>query len=273
MKSVSLRNLLFILMTLLWYGHGWQADSPCVIPTATLVWRKNKQNFRRNTSSPWRWKDEVRGNVLDFSSKRPHPTCQGSSPLASPKGGHLICTPLAPSSPETWHSLPCLLPEMLLTLSLWTTLAWHPSTSQATPSWCLSLDPPSSTSLSLELPAALPLACFSFLSALTHMALNTSFILTTHPFAAPTQISSSLLHVSTWRPLSLLWMINNNMESLMSKDLEWIQEAIRDVKLASTLDTTESFDSAFLSPLELLLFRNHSLATSLLPSDWCLPQS
>ena len=37
----------------------------------------------------------------------------------------------------------------------------------------------------------------------------------------------------------------------MSKDLEWIQEAIRDVKLTSTLDATESFDSAFLSPLEL----------------------
>ena len=55
-------------------------------------------------------------------------------------------------------------------------------------------------------------------------------------------------------PLSLLWMINNNMESLMSKDLEWIQEAIRDVKLTSTLDATESFDSAFLSPLELFFF-------------------
>lgn len=82
--------------------------------------------------------------------------------------------------------------------SLWPIFAWRPRTSQstqATPSWCPLLDPPSHAQRwTLELPTAPPSVCFSFLSALTRTALNTSFMLTTH-FCIPSPFPDRSLPV------------------------------------------------------------------------------
>ena len=117
--------------------------------------------------------------------QRLHPTCQGSSLPTSPRGTsypYPSCPLL--SGDLTQPTMPFFL-KCFSHFKFVDHTSLHPRTSQATPFSCLSLDPPSRPqSLFLELPTALPLACFSFLSALAHMALNTSFMLTTH-FCSP----------------------------------------------------------------------------------------
>lgn len=93
------------------------------------------------------------------------PRQQAPPPLP---GGHLICTPPAP--PLRILTQPTV-PFFLKCFSLFKFVD-HASLasprSQATPFWCLSLDPPSHPqSLSLELPTALPLASPFYLHSLT----------------------------------------------------------------------------------------------------------
>ena len=184
--------------------------------------------------------------------QRLHPTCQGSSPPTSPRGTSYLYPSCSLLSGDLTQ------PTMPFFLKCFSHFKFVDHSSLASPhlaghSFLVSFTRSSFSSTKPFLGAAHGSA-FSLLL----------LFICTHSYGFKHQLHAnnsllqpqprSLLPCSMSPrgcPLSLLWMINNNMESLMSKDLEWIQEVIRDVKLTSTLDATESFDSGFLSPLEL----------------------